>query len=249
MDLAGQYISNRKVKVKKSDPPWVNSRIKKLIRKRKRLYDKFKRTNKNADFETYKQFWNRVTYELRTSKQYENEKLAGKLKNDTLGPKDWWNTLKQSSSVCKIRQSNHCILMGKRILKTGTKVKYLMIFFSDQTKLDESNASLPNSHCISDNLLESIQTNPQRVESMLKSLKVGKAAGPDSVNNRLLKKLAYPLSFQLCGLYNFSFSSGTVPDLWKKANVTPVFKTNDPSDSSNYRPISLLSAVGKVMKK
>ena len=115
------------------------------------------------------------------------------------------------------------VLMGKRILKTGTKVKYLMIFFSDQTKLDESNASLPNSNCISNNVLESIQTNPQEVESMLKSLKIGKAAGPDSVNNRLLQKLAYPQSFPLCDLYNFSFSSGTVPDLWKKANVTPVF--------------------------
>ena len=63
MDLAGQYIPNRKVKVKQSDPPWLNGRIKKLIRKRKRLYDKFKRTNKSADFETYKQFRNRVTYE------------------------------------------------------------------------------------------------------------------------------------------------------------------------------------------
>ena len=249
MDLAGQYIPNRKVKVKQSDPPWLNSRIKKLIRKRKRLYDKFKRTNKSADFETYKQFRNRVTYELRKSKQYENEKLAGKLKNDTLGPKDWWKTLKtvikpmQDSSIPPLH------INGETYTENRDKSKIFNDFFSDQTKLDESNASLPNSNCISNNVLESIQTNPQEVESMLKSLKIGKAAGPDSVNNRLLQKLAYPLSFPLCDLYNFSFSSGTVPDLWKKANVIPVFKKNDPSDPSNYRPISLLSAVGKVMEK
>ena len=138
---------------------------------------------------------------------------------------------------------------GETYTENRDKSKIFNDFFSDQTKLDESNASLPNSNCISNNVLESIQTNPQEVESMLKSLKIGKAAGPDSVNNRLLQKLAYPLSFPLCDLYNFSFSSGTVPDLWKKANVTPVFKKNDPSDPSNYRPISLLSAVGKVMEK
>ena len=37
--------------------------------------------------------------------------------------------------------------------------------------------------------------------------------------------------------------------LWKQANVTPIHKKNDPSDITNYRPISLLSTVGKVLEK
>ena len=40
-----------------------------------------------------------------------------------------------------------------------------------------------------------------------------------------------------------------MPGLWKQANVTPVFKKNDPSDVSNYRPISLLNTIGKVLEK
>ena len=40
-----------------------------------------------------------------------------------------------------------------------------------------------------------------------------------------------------------------MPSLWKQANVTPVFKKNDPSDVSNYRPISLLNTIGKVLEK
>ena len=44
-------------------------------------------------------------------------------------------------------------------------------------------------------------------------------------------------------------SSGSVPHIWKQANVTPINKKNDPSDVSNYRPISLLSAVRKVLEK
>ena len=44
MDLADLYIPTRKVKVRQSDPPWLNSRLKKLrvIRKRKHLYDNSK---------------------------------------------------------------------------------------------------------------------------------------------------------------------------------------------------------------
>ena len=40
-----------------------------------------------------------------------------------------------------------------------------------------------------------------------------------------------------------------MPKIWKQANVSPIHKKNDPSDVSNYRPISLLSTVGKVLEK
>ena len=40
-----------------------------------------------------------------------------------------------------------------------------------------------------------------------------------------------------------------MPNIWKKANVSPIHKKNDPSDVSNYRPISLLSTVSRVLEK
>ena len=65
----------------------------------------------------------------------------------------------------------------------------------------------------------------------------------------MLKELAKPLSFPLSDLFNFSLTSGKVPFIWKVANVTPIFKKDDPSVVSNYRPISLLRTVGKVLEK
>ena len=74
--------------------------------------------------------------------------------------------------------------------------------------------------------------------------------GSDTVNNYILKKkCAHALSFPLAELLNASFRSATVPILWKEANVTPVYKKDDSSDCRNYRPISLLSTVGKVLEK
>ena len=84
---------------------------------------------------------------------------------------------------------------------------------------------------------------------MLKSLQLGNATGPDSINNRVLKELAKPLSFPLSDLFHFSLTSGKVPLIWKEANATPIFKKDDPSVVSNYRPISLLSTVGKALEK
>ena len=115
--------------------------------------------------------------------------------------------------------------------------------------MDDSNASLPSFNQIPPDKLESISISAYEVEDILKTLKTGKAAGPDSIDNRLLKEFARPLSAPLTDLFNFSLSTGKVPSLWKQANVTPVLKKNDPSDVSNYRPISLLNTIGKVLEK
>ena len=82
-----------------------------------------------------------------------------------------------------------------------------------------------------------------------KILKTGKAAGPDSIDNRLLKELSGPLSTPLTDLFNFSLATGKVPSLWKQAHVTPMFKKNDPSDVANYRPIPFFNTIGKVLEK
>ena len=82
-----------------------------------------------------------------------------------------------------------------------------------------------------------------------KSLVTGKACGPDQINNRILKELAVELAPVLTDLFNTSLLHCTVPDIWKKANVSPVHKKDDKSSVDNYRPISLLSSVGKTMEK
>ena len=53
----------------------------------------------------------------------------------------------------------------------------------------------------------------------------------------------------LCRLFNLSLSLGTVPSNWKRANVMPVFKKDDVSLASNYRPISLPCTVSKVLER
>jgi hypothetical protein len=50
-------------------------------------------------------------------------------------------------------------------------------------------------------------------------------------------------------MYNLSLSRGVIPSDWKKANIVPVYKKGDKNMVENYRPISLLSTVGKVLER
>ena len=99
------------------------------------------------------------------------------------------------------------------------------------------------------NHILSINITATEVKDILKSLQFGKAVGPDQINNRILRELADELSFPLCCLFNYSLQIAEVPSIWKEANVCPIFKSGDPSLPSNYRPVSLLSAIDKVFEK
>lgn len=50
-------------------------------------------------------------------------------------------------------------------------------------------------------------------------------------------------------LFNLSLKTKVFPAKWKEADVTPVFNTGDRQDKRNYRPISLLSNIGKILER
>jgi hypothetical protein len=87
------------------------------------------------------------------------------------------------------------------------------------------------------------------VKSILSCLPLGKASGPDDINNRVLRELANELSVPLTSLFNKSLNEGYFPSAWKEANVCAIFKKGDPSQANNYRPISLLSNIEKVFER
>ena len=97
--------------------------------------------------------------------------------------------------------------------------------------------------------LTNIHIQSKEVNDALKVLKSGKATGPDTINNIVLKELSNELSLPLCNLFNQSLRLSKVPRQWKLAHVCAIFKKKDPHDVCNYRPISLLSAISKVLER
>ena len=87
------------------------------------------------------------------------------------------------------------------------------------------------------------------VEKELKDLKINKSPGPDGIHPMMLKKLAAHLSTPLAFLFNTTLETGEIPDDWRKARVSPIFKKGARNQAENYRPISLTSIVCKLMEK
>ncbi|PKU36604.1 rna-directed dna polymerase from mobile element jockey- hypothetical protein [Limosa lapponica baueri] len=78
--------------------------------------------------------------------------------------------------------------------------------------------------------------------------KLGIHMGPDGMHPRVLRELAEVIAGSLSIIFERSWRTCEVPEHWRKANVTPVFKKCKKEDPGNYKPVSLTSIPGKMME-
>ena len=75
------------------------------------------------------------------------------------------------------------------------------------------------------------------------------SSGPDKISSRLLKDIFPIIAVPLRHVFNLSLQTGYIPVEFKIAKVVPIFKSGDVHSFTNYRPISLLSSLSKVLEK
>ena len=92
-------------------------------------------------------------------------------------------------------------------------------------------------------------TNPTEIINITKALNSSKSQGHDRISTSLLKQIIHFIVAPLVHIFNLSISLGKCPNLLKVAKVTPVYKKDDPREISNYRPISILSSISKILEK
>ena len=84
---------------------------------------------------------------------------------------------------------------------------------------------------------------------LLAALDPSKASGQDGISARMLKCTAYSIAPSITKLFNLSLTTGTIPSVWKKSLIVPIPKNQELSNPSNYRPVSLLPIVSKVLER
>ena len=83
----------------------------------------------------------------------------------------------------------------------------------------------------------------------IRKLTNGKAAGPDKVSTTIIKDVGDLVSKPLTMIFNSSLMGGVLPDIWKIARVTPIFKSGARKDVNNYRPISVISVFSRILER
>ena len=249
LDTCKEFIPTKKVTIRPKDKPWINNALRKLFRERNRAYKKWKKHSSDTNLENYNQIKREVIAVKKDAKHNYFLRLSNKLTDPNTGPKEYWHLTKELFGN-KIKSGIPPIIKNDIVFSSSeSKCQLFNDHFLEKSKLPDQKPSLPQFTPLTNNTFEYMQVTENEVLKVLKNLNVAKANGPDGISNTHLKSTADSIASPLCKLFNRSLATGQFPDEWKEANVSPVFKKNDRQSVKNYRPISLLSNVGKVLER
>ena len=91
--------------------------------------------------------------------------------------------------------------------------------------------------------------NEECIDKIIKKLKSKSSTGYDNISNKVIKHARTILVKSLTLLANQIIHTGDFPRQLKIARVKPLYKKGDESNFSNYRPISLLPSISKILEK
>ena len=170
--------------------------------------------------------------------------LALSLKNNA---KRFWTFCRLNTNS---RQIPAVVSDGQNdVTDAADKAKVFNDYFHSVFSTPKTGIALPAVSVKSDNMLANIVFSKIDVINVLKGLDVNKGSGPDDIPLKVSRECADELAPSPTTLFNLSMSTCTLPEVWKYSNVVPIHKKGKKCKVDNYRPISLLNSVSKVMER
>ena len=135
------------------------------------------------------------------------------------------------------------------ILNCREKARHFNDFFSQQCKPIINSSVLPALNFLTDKRIDHITIQSNEIMSLIRNLNPNKATGSDGISGQMLLLCDNSVLLPLKMIFQNILVTSKYPDMWKLANVTPIFKKGDKQLIKNYRPISLLPICGKIFEK
>ena len=250
----------RKVKIsgkRRFCEPWLTKGIEKSSHKKNKLYkETLKRGASAITIKNYKNYRNAYNKLKRQAKIQYYRTRAEEYKSNT---KKLWQLI--NSTISKSKYSGNIISsITVDGLQQSTPKAVANCFGEFYSNLGSSLANqVPPSKVNIETYIKRIQrnensmflnyTSKEEIESIVKSLPNKISSGYDQISNNLLKQLSSSISYPLEIIFNQSIQQGIFPTLMKKVEVIPLYKGKDREEVINYRPISLLITISKLLEK
>ena len=239
--------------------PWISENIIGKITKQNKIFRKYincKNDVRKAElFEQFKILKNETTHLTRSGKKAYYQKYFAENKNNL---QKIWKGIKE---IINIKSKNFdyptCLLVGDINITDPTAITnsfndYFTSIADDILKKRKYNGTNSHRNFLANRLVENFvfeECNENEVKSIISTINVSKSSGPNSIPTHILHLLKEEICKPLNKIFNLSFSTGQYPNILKISKTIPIFKKGSRLLVSNYRPISLLSNLNKILEK
>ena len=235
---------------KNNEPPWFNREIQKKIEEKRKAWRKWKGTGRSQEKEEYKKKVTELKKKIRNRK---NEVERNIMKNRKTNPKLYYSHLNRAKvTKNKIGPLVHddVVVVEPREQARILNEYYASVFTRTDGEVPEvrqRGGGVEGGG--GGGVLEEILVTENCVGEAIDGLKEDSAAGPDEIPPRVIKELKHQLITPITIIFQKSIKESRIPDDWRLANVTPIFKKGKKSEPGNYRPVSLTNVIGKMMER
>ena len=246
-------ISSKRIYIE----PWMSRGLEISSKKKDILYKKTLKPDCTTDcIATYKNYRNLYNKTKRTMKiVYYTNRISENIKNT----KKIWGIINEILKKQKRRGSiiTHINIKGVKTYDSRKIANEFGTFYSTMgynlsSKIKGSTRNI--NHYLDNiptnpNSMSMIPIRPDEIKQQITKLPNKSSSGYDGISNKLLKLLSNSIAYPLSIIFNQSILTGIYPDKMKLAEVIPLYKGKDSDEIINYRPISLLITMSKVIEK
>lgn len=253
----------KQCRIKSRTQPWITSDIIESIQKRDKLLNQFHQSKDPTHYQHFCSIRNSVQRKVKLAKQ---NYIADQIEQNKDNPKKIWDSLKLLGYKYKPKTKNQIVLNVNDSVchDPVTIAEHINNFFINVGyNLVSKLPNLPDlysaftEHCstfyrnlgISPGTYSIQNVDRNFILKELQKLKPNKSTGLDDISPRFLRDGAHILSDVIMHLVNLSISSKTVPNCTKKAKVVPLYKKGSRLDVGNYRPVSILTSISKILER
>jgi hypothetical protein len=237
------FVPNKNC-VKSNEPFYYNKEIGRGKRRVRRMYNKYIRGKLSLlDFKREESKLNELKWEGR------NAYMKNLFKVDDF--KGSWRSfykhlsrIKQGSKeIGSIIEGNGKVLESNSEKAEAFSKQYVSVF--NDREIDYMELKVK----VQDKDMDQFRIRRWKIIKIIKEMENGKACGEDNIVNEFLKLAPEENSWYLEHLFDLIMTKGVVPSGCKKAVVVPIFKGGNSQETKNYRPVSLVAIVCKILEK
>lgn len=234
--------------------PWITPGLLRCMKHRDNLHLKLKCSPDDITlkitYKRYRNFCNSLLKKIKVAYEKTQLQLAGKNKNKI------WETINQITHRTNNKKNTSKALINQTCPQDSVNAvndffvtigQNLALKIMSNPGFDHTNQQQSINTCLTSFVLNS--TDEAEVERLIMGLKSVCSVGWDNISNSFLKKYRHILIQPLTHIFNKCLTDGVFPIALKKSMVHAVYKSGNKNYVNNYRPISILPSISKLLER